>query len=301
MNDFDFEDSQVIKFKDITKEKREAVASLELGDRKFDLKVKLPLSKDRDLSFTVVIHGDKGEEVNGTYGINILNGKERIFKLQKGKNKISSNGTAEFQIKIGKKYEYLYKKKCFPGDAMDVEFGFKYNLKVASPFIFSPKADQFSLIQFSQTNFLEDEEDSTKTSKRSSRKIAKYFISSREKYGYVGLSNLGATCYLNSILQAIFCISRFRELIYQIDALKLRGIKSNKDNILLNLQYLFYQLQTSNTAVSPNALITSFGWNAEQLHQQQDVDDFFTQLFSNIEDKFKAHYPEFVQSLSDLF
>ena len=79
MNDFDFEDSQVIKFKDITKEKREAVASLELGDRKFDLKVKLPLSKDRDLSFTVVIHGDKGEEVNGTYGINILNGKERIF------------------------------------------------------------------------------------------------------------------------------------------------------------------------------------------------------------------------------
>jgi len=33
----------------------------------------------------------------------------------------------------------------------------------------------------------------------------------RSKYGYAGLQNQGATCYMNSLLQQLFLIPRFRE------------------------------------------------------------------------------------------
>jgi ubiquitin C-terminal hydrolase len=39
---------------------------------------------------------------------------------------------------------------------------------------------------------------------------------SKKETGYVGLKNQGATCYMNSLLQSLFCTRYFRKVILLI-------------------------------------------------------------------------------------
>ncbi len=41
--------------------------------------------------------------------------------------------------------------------------------------------------------------------------------SSKSRYGYVGLQNQGATCYMNSLLQQLYLIPRFRNALLLVD------------------------------------------------------------------------------------
>ncbi|CAD8212759.1 unnamed protein product [Paramecium octaurelia] len=72
----------------------------------------------------------------------------------------------------------------------------------------------------------------------------------------VGLKNLGNTCYMNAMLQSLFNSLPFRQLIFSID------VKQNKTNaglFLLQLQYLFVQLQESNSSfTNPIKLFEAF-------------------------------------------
>ncbi|KAM7208755.1 hypothetical protein V8F20_000918 [Naviculisporaceae sp. PSN 640] len=107
---------------------------------------------------------------------------------------------------------------------------------------------------------------------------------SKKETGYVGLKNQGATCYLNSLLQSLYFTNAFRKAIYQIPTEN----QERMDNSAYTLQRLFYQLQTSDTAVSTNELTKSFGWETRQIFEQQDVQELSRKLMEQMEKKMQG-------------
>ncbi|KAJ9139474.1 Ubiquitin carboxyl-terminal hydrolase [Pleurostoma richardsiae] len=107
---------------------------------------------------------------------------------------------------------------------------------------------------------------------------------SKKETGYVGLKNQGATCYLNSLLQSLYCTNAFRKAIYDIPTEQ----DESMNNSAYTLQRLFYQLQTSKTAVSTNELTKSFGWETRHIFEQQDVQELSRKLMERMEEKMKG-------------
>lgn len=77
----------------------------------------------------------------------------------------------------------------------------------------------------------------------------------------MGLKNQGATCYMNSLLQSLFCTNAFRRAVYQIPTEN----DVPTESLPLALQRVFYHLQTSDQPVGKSiggvhfrALLTLF-------------------------------------------
>ncbi len=102
--------------------------------------------------------------------------------------------------------------------------------------------------------------------------------------GFCGLKNQGATCYLNSLLQALYWIAPFRASVYRLP--------TNDDqpnaSIPLALQRLFYRLQFLNAPVSTTELTNSFGWGTRDVFMQHDVQELNRVLQDKIEEKMKG-------------
>lgn len=118
---------------------------------------------------------------------------------------------------------------------------------------------------------------------------------SKKETGYVGLKNQGATCYLNSLLQSLYFTNAFRKAIYHIPTQH----EENMSNSSYTLQRLFYQLQTSNAAVSTNELTKSFGWETRHIFEQQDVQELSRKLMERMEEKMKG--TEYEKALPQMF
>jgi len=101
----------------------------------------------------------------------------------------------------------------------------------------------------------------------------------RRREGGVGLMNQGATCYMNSLLQALFHIPEFRLALYSwsFDP-ALHGDPARC--IPLQLQHLFAQLQlTRASAVSTRPLTAAFGFSDMESREQHDVQELCRVLF----------------------
>lgn len=125
-----------------------------------------------------------------------------------------------------------------------------------------------------------------------------------ESPNYVGLVNQAMTCYLNSLLQALYMTPEFRNALYnwEFDG------GSESRSIPYQLQKLFLNLQTSSkSAVETTDLTTSFGWQGVnnpyslgkfvRVHfiflpgsdawHQHDIQELCRVMFDALEQKFK--------------
>jgi ubiquitin carboxyl-terminal hydrolase 7 len=109
-------------------------------------------------------------------------------------------------------------------------------------------------------------------------------LDSKKETGYVGLKNQGATCYMNSLLQALFHVPTFRKAVYQLPTDNEVPTKS----IQLALQRIFYRLQFGNTSVGTKELTKSFGWTAVDSFTQHDVQELDRVLLDNLQTKMKG-------------
>ena len=107
-----------------------------------------------------------------------------------------------------------------------------------------------------------------------------------KKPDFVGLSNQGATCYMNSLLQTLFMTPEFRREIYRWRYEQRHG--KREECILLQLQLLFTKLQLGETSTAETTALTrSFGWTQSESFQQHDVQEFCRVLFDAIEKSVK--------------
>ncbi|KAF8343945.1 cysteine proteinase [Cantharellus anzutake] len=106
---------------------------------------------------------------------------------------------------------------------------------------------------------------------------------SKKETGYVGLKNQGATCYMNSLLQSLYCTHYFRKAVYQIPT----ESDVPHESVALALQRVFYHLQTSDLPVGTTELTRSFGWKSLDSFMQHDVQEFNRVLQDKLEIKMK--------------
>ncbi|TFK76518.1 cysteine proteinase [Pluteus cervinus] len=107
---------------------------------------------------------------------------------------------------------------------------------------------------------------------------------SKKETGSVGLKNQGATCYMNSLLQSLFCTPYFRKAVYQIPT----EDDHPTESVALALQRVFYHLQTSDQPVGTTELTKSFGWKSLDSFLQHDVQEFNRVLQDTLESKMKG-------------
>ena len=100
---------------------------------------------------------------------------------------------------------------------------------------------------------------------------------------FVGLLNQGATCYLNSLVQALFMLPSVREKVFsfEFDADRHGAAETC---VPLQLGVLFARLATSSLhALDTRALTASFGWSQAEAFRQHDVQELLAVLFDALE------------------
>ena len=99
--------------------------------------------------------------------------------------------------------------------------------------------------------------------------------------GRVGLVNSGATCYLNSLVQALFMLPEFRRAVHAWPHEP--AAADEAQSVPRQLQRLFARLQLSERAAVPTTeLQRSFGWTGAEAFVQQDAQECWAVIFDHL-------------------
>ena len=110
-----------------------------------------------------------------------------------------------------------------------------------------------------------------------------YYKDQSKSSSFVGLKNLGCTCYINSLIQTFFNIPLLREGI-----LKCENPNFTEKNCLFQLIKVFYSLKFLQTNYyTPTSFIENYDNEKLDVSVQMDVFEFFCDFLDKIEQKLK--------------
>ena len=119
----------------------------------------------------------------------------------------------------------------------------------------------------------------------------------RSSVGYVGLINLGATCYMASCVQQLFMIPRARYAILQNTV----SHSTKHPAILKEVQKMFVYLQGSiRKAYNPRSFCKTYTMDKQPLNtgEQKDMTEFFTDFVSKLEEMGPSLVRKFIKICS---
>ena len=168
--------------------------------------------------------------------------------------------------------------------------GFFYNLivdsesKVRTPlfdmiemFCTRNKSAVISLLQRIRTIYAADDFKSSQMN----------FVDVRKNNCYIGIKNLGCTCYANSLMQQLFHNHKIRDFVGNLPV----DISDDSPSVLRELKLLFSQLTFSKMSqadlLSFTRVFTGFEGQPINVKVQQDVNEFFNLLLDIIENELK--------------
>uniref|UniRef100_A0A914Z6J4 USP domain-containing protein n=1 Tax=Panagrolaimus superbus TaxID=310955 RepID=A0A914Z6J4_9BILA len=106
------------------------------------------------------------------------------------------------------------------------------------------------------------------------------------------------TCYLNSLIQALFMTPEFRNILYEW---QYNGtMEEASKNIPFQLQKLFALLQTTTkSSLETKDLTQSFGWEGSDAYEQHDVQELSRVMLEALEHRFRKseQHRTFIQNL----
>ena len=110
-----------------------------------------------------------------------------------------------------------------------------------------------------------------------------YYKENQKSTPFVGLKNLGCTCYINSLVQTFYHIPLFQESILNCDY-----SPPNERNCFYQLKKIFYSLKYLQTSYyTPLSFVQNYDNDHLDVKMQMDAFEFFFDFLDKIEQKLK--------------